>query len=105
MPELQEVPRNTMTAAQQGPLERLLAEAQRDSGQARRVATFLLSWWNSEECGGFALTDLWGLDTEIRRDLVTLFEFIADQQRYPDTLGYAKQSERIVSLWRPAREA
>jgi hypothetical protein len=36
-------------------LDRLLAIAQADTGQSRRVANFLLAWWNAGECGGFHL--------------------------------------------------
>jgi hypothetical protein len=47
---------------QRAALERLIRIANRDTGQSRRVASFLLAWWNAEECGGFDLTDLWGID-------------------------------------------
>jgi hypothetical protein len=32
-------------------LERLIQIAQRDTGQSRKVANFLLAWWNADECG------------------------------------------------------
>lgn len=32
-------------------LERLITIAQRDTGQSRRVADFLLAWWNAGQCG------------------------------------------------------
>ena len=44
-------------------LERLIRIAQRDTGQSRMVAEFLLSWWNAANCGGFDLNTLWGVDT------------------------------------------
>jgi hypothetical protein len=34
-------------------LERLLRIARQDTGQARRVANFLLAWHNAEENGGW----------------------------------------------------
>lgn len=46
-------------------LERLIGHAKRDSGQSRRVADFLLAWWNAGSCGGFDLTTAWGCDDEI----------------------------------------
>ncbi len=39
-------------------LNRLLAIAQSDTGQARRVAKFLLAWWNADDCGRFDFRDL-----------------------------------------------
>jgi hypothetical protein len=32
-------------------LDRLVAIAQSDTGQSRRVANFLLAWWNAGSCG------------------------------------------------------
>jgi hypothetical protein len=46
-------------------LERLIAIAKRDTEQSRRVADFLLASWNSPNCGGFDLTNLWAVDTAI----------------------------------------
>ncbi|UCF26304.1 MAG: hypothetical protein JSV72_11685 [Ralstonia sp.] len=82
-------------------LERLIAHAQRDSGQSRRVADFLLAWWNSAECGGYDFTTSWGLDDEIVNDVVLVFAWVARNNVYPDTLGYSKQFEAIVREWRP----
>lgn len=39
-------------------LGRLLEIAQRDSGQSRRGANFLLAWYNAEENGGWDPADL-----------------------------------------------
>jgi hypothetical protein len=50
-----------MTTDQKASMERLIAIAQSDTGQARRVADFLLAWWNAGECRGFDLTNLWAL--------------------------------------------
>ena len=36
-------------------LERLLRIARKDTGQTRRVASFLLAWHNTEENGGWDL--------------------------------------------------
>ena len=48
-------------------LERLLRIARQDTGQARRVADFLLAWHNAEENGGWNLVDLWSVDAANRR--------------------------------------
>jgi hypothetical protein len=83
-------------------LERLIAVAQGASGQSRIVAGFLLAWWNAEECGGFDLTDLWAVDTEIAVDMLRVFAWIAQHATYPDMLGYGRQFETIFRLWRKA---
>jgi hypothetical protein len=69
-------------------LDRLICIAQRDTGQSRKVANFLLAWWNASECGGFDLTELWGVDAAIAADMVTVLAALPMCQHYPDTLGY-----------------
>ncbi|KWR87870.1 hypothetical protein RM96_23015 [Cupriavidus sp. IDO] len=56
---------------------RLIAHAQRDTGQSRRVADFLLVWWNAVACGGVGLTNLWNVDGDIAADMVTVFAYLA----------------------------
>lgn len=75
--------------------------AQGDTGQSRRVADFLLAWWNAASCGAFDLTTLWGLDTSIAKDMVTVFGLVAKVNQYPDSLGYEEPFKRIVREWRP----
>lgn len=87
--------------AEQAALDRLLAIARTDTGQARRVAAFLLAWWNAGTCGGFDLTDLWAVDTPIAVDLLTLFAFITRVHSYPDSLGFGDRFEPLVRQWRP----
>jgi hypothetical protein len=81
-------------------LNRLIAIAQSDTGQSRRVADFLLAWWNAADCGGFDLTNLWGVDRSIADDMVTVFGYIAHVNNYPDALGYNEQFQTIVHGWR-----
>ena len=64
-------------ARQKAALERLIRIAQGDTGQGRMTAEFLLSWWNAANCGGFDLTTMWGVDTEIAADMVTVFGLVA----------------------------
>jgi len=90
----------TITTRQQAALERLIKIAQADTGQSRRAAEFLLSWWNASNCGGFDLTTLWGVDMEIAADMVTVFTLVASCHRYPDDLGYGEEFRRIVHAWR-----
>ncbi|UNP30727.1 DUF7673 family protein [Lysobacter gummosus] len=82
-------------------LELLIDVASNDTGQSRRVANLLLSWWNADECGGFDPTDLWCLDSNIRDSALRLIIYVAKVQRHPDKLGYARQFERLVRTWRP----
>lgn len=81
-------------------LEKLLAVAQRDTGQSRKVANFLLAWWNAAENDGFDLSDLWGLDRELASACV-VFAWVAQHGVYPDTLGYGPQFEALANTWRP----
>jgi len=62
-------------------IERLVRIAQSDTGQSCRVANFLLAWWNAEACGGFDLTDLWGVDAAIAADMVMVFAILASITR------------------------
>ena len=81
-------------------LRRLIEIAQRDTGQSRRVADFLLAWWNAPQCGGFDLTNLFSVDDAIAQDMVTVFVLVARTSKYPDTLGFGKEFEAIVRAWR-----
>jgi hypothetical protein len=94
------------TIPQHEALQRLIAVASRnDSGQARRIADFLLAWWHAAECGRLDLTDLWGLDDALKADVITVFAAVVSGQEYPDTLGYAREFERLIALWRPELHA
>ena len=91
-----------INARQQAALERLIKIAQAHTGQSRRTAEFLLSWWNASSCGGFDLTTLWGVDPQIAADMISVFALVASCHRYPDDLGYGEDFRRIVHAWRPA---
>lgn len=82
-------------------LTRLIDIARGPTGQSRRVADFLLAWWNASACGAFDLTALWGVDDPIAADMVTVFGLIASVNQYPDALGYDQQFKTIVQTWRP----
>lgn len=84
-------------------LDRLIRIAQRDTGQSRRVASFLLAWWNSATCGGFDLTELWAVDEDIANDMQAVVGLIARVRRYPDKVdpALAVEFERIIERWRP----
>ena len=93
---------SAISCRQKAALERLIKIAHSDTGQSRMTAEFLLSWWNAANCGGFDLTTLWGVDTRIAADMVTVFGMVASCHRYPDDLGYGEEFRRIVHAWRPA---
>lgn len=84
-------------------LGRLLELANGDSGQARRVASFLLAWWNAGSCGGFDPTDTWGLDTALAEDVVKVFGMVVRCRSYPPSLdpALAEPFQRLVREWRP----
>lgn len=93
-----------ISATQKAALERLIRIAQGGTGQSRMTADFLLSWWNAASCGGFDLTTMWGVDTEIAADMVTVFSLVADCRYYPDALGYEEEFQCIIREWRPELE-
>ena len=83
-------------------LARLVPLALSDTGQARRVADFLLAWWNGPDLGDFAIADLFALDTDVAHDIATVIGFLAEHPGavYIDTLGYADEIQQIIALWR-----
>ncbi len=45
------------------------------------------------------------MDTSIAVDMLRVFALLAGCHKYPDAMGYGKQFEAIVRVWRPAAEA
>ena len=90
-----------MNTSEEAALRRLIEIARRATGQSRRVADFLLAWWNSAECGGFDMTNLFSVNRAIVVDLVRVFAMIARINKYPDTLSFGQEFEAIVRAWRP----
>lgn len=88
---------------QMGAIERLLRIAKSDTGQSRKVADFLLAWWNASRDGGFDLTHLWNVDQAIADDMIAVFTFVANNRHYPDAVGLGAEFEQIVTLWRAPR--
>lgn len=82
-------------------LHRLLAIAQSDTGQSRRVADFLLAWWNAQACGGFDLTALWSVEAPILDDMLAVMVLIARHREFPTAYGLGGQFESLVQRWRP----
>lgn len=90
------------TAEAQASLDRLIEIAFSDTGQARRVANFLLSWWNGEEQGGFDIADLFSVDRAISDDMTTIFAYLGQHPGavYPDAFGHGASIAELIGLWR-----
>ena len=82
-------------------LEKLLNVAHSDTGQSRRVANFILAWWNADVHGGFNLADLADVDRDVCEDMVTVFTFLAREEDlvYPE--AYKPEIIQIIRRWRP----
>jgi hypothetical protein len=82
-------------------LARLLQIAQRDTGQSRRVANFLLAWHNAEENGGWDPADLWSVDAEIADDMVAVIGLVRRfAGKYPNDLGFDREISAVWRRWR-----
>lgn len=82
-------------------VDRLLKLAQSDTGQARRIANFLLAWWNAEELGGFDIADLFSVDAAIARDMSRVFNYLATRSsaEYPE--DRETEIREVIRRWRP----
>ncbi len=81
--------------------ERLLRIARSDTGQSRRVADFILAWWNADSLGGFDLADVFAVDKAIARDMTSVFAWLASRTEAEYPVDYRVQIEEIIRLWRP----
>ena len=81
-------------------LDRLLSIAATDTGQARRVADFLLAWHNAAENGGWDPVELWAVADAIANDMLVVLRLIRYSHRYPAELGLGKRIEAIWNTWR-----
>lgn len=90
-----------MTDHERTAFERLLKIAKSDTGQSRRVAGFILAWWNADRLGGFDLADLFSLDQAIAADMGTMFVCLGRQSEafYPEE--YQTEIEALIQAWRP----
>ena len=82
---------------------RLLAIGKSDTGQSRRVADFLLAWWNGSDFGHFPIEHLWNVDRVISADMVTILSYLAEQPCavYPNAVGFDDEMRELVRSWRP----
>jgi hypothetical protein len=82
-------------------LQRLLKIARSDTGQAKRVADFILAWWNADSLGGFDIADLFALDAKIAADVATVFSWLARQDEAVYPTEHRAEIEAIIAAWRP----
>jgi len=82
---------------------RLLEVARRDTGQSRRIASFILAWWNATDLGGFDLTDLFAVDRELASDMATVFSFISNRHTPIYPKEYQDEIVALARQWRPSR--
>lgn len=98
----------TMNEEQRLAIERLLKIARRDTGQSRRVADFLLAWYNAGSNGGWDPADLWAVDQSIADDMMTVLGLIRNGPcgKYPNDWGFRSEIEAVWDLWlRPRADA
>jgi hypothetical protein len=80
----------------------LFATARSDTGQSRRVADFLLAWWNSQPMGRWDMLDLWSVDEQVGEDMLKILSYLAGSYKaYPDTLRYTTEFHAVIRAWRP----
>jgi hypothetical protein len=89
-------------AATERALDRLIEIARSDTGQARRVANFLLAWWNGDDCGHFPIADLFGVDPTIATHITTIVGFLGQHEGaiYPDAFDRKAEMIDLVQRWR-----
>lgn len=91
-----------MTEQERDALARLIQIALRDTGQSKRVADFLLAWYNAAENGGWDPADLWAVDLPVGDDMMTVLGLVhgGPRGKYPNDWGFRKEIERVWELWR-----
>lgn len=68
-----------------------------ETGASRKVADFLLAWWNGDECGHFPILHLCNLDAVIAEDMLTIMAWLAQEPTtYADAWGYR---DAMGDLW------
>lgn len=92
-----------MTAEERDSLNLLINTAKTSTGGGRIAADLLLSWWNPADLGGFALTDLWGLDAAHTKAALLVIGYVARNSVYPDRMIEVNRAdfEEIVAKHRP----
>lgn len=104
MNEERESQRGGLDREEQAALERLMRVAATDTGQGRRVADFILAWWNAYTMGGWDPTDLWSVDRTIAADMLAVLGMVRNRAgHYPNEFVPRADVERLIEEWRPER--
>jgi hypothetical protein len=77
----------------------LLYTARVPSHQGEHVARFLLSWWNSDEWGGFSPLTLRSVDKALSEAMLTILTHLAQRGGYPDDYGYNQEFAQLCRQW------
>jgi hypothetical protein len=95
----------TPTSEELHALRRVFDGAREYHGGAARLRSFLLAWHNGAEFYGFDFADLWSLDPDNLRDVMTLINMIARGPVgwYPAENGYGAQIQQLIETFKPKR--
>ena len=100
---------DTQTSHEQAAIatDRLIRVAEGDTHQSKRVADFLLAWWNGDDLGHFPIQHLWNVDRAISADMLTVMSYLTAQPCavYADALGERHRIEALVDQWRGLSDA
>ncbi|MFM0301074.1 hypothetical protein PQQ99_13200 [Paraburkholderia sediminicola] len=80
-------------------ITRLLSKARVPTDQGEHVARFLLSWWNSDEWGGFSPLTLRSVDTALAEAMLTILTHVSHRGGYPDDYGYNQEFAQLCRQW------
>lgn len=80
-------------------LGRLIAAADSDTGGARRVAEFLLSWWDGD-AGRWPLINISNVDAETGEDMLIILAYLAQNNvTYADAWDRGPDIARLIDRW------
>lgn len=93
-------PIRTVTHEEAGEaLDRLIAAADRDTGGARRVGDFLLSWWDGDS-GRWPLINISNVDAETGEDMLIILAYLAQNNvTYANAWGREADIARLIDRW------
>ncbi len=82
-------------------LDVLIPVARSDTGQSRRVANFLLAWWNGPDLGHLEVVDIASIDRELAEAMCVILLFLGQHgMEYANLWGRRKDMEDLFDLWR-----
>ena len=81
-------------------LERLIKQAEGDTGGSRRAAQFLLSLWNGDNYQA-DLQALLYVDSDMHRDMVEVFTYLYTNNCQLESLVTEADIRAVISSWGP----